>query len=101
MVVGQAEDVLRLVRRVFGVHVVGAYLHGSAVLDGMRPYSDVDVLIVLRRHTAEWERRGLVDELLGISGPVARDGERRPVELTGGYAGSCWTNWSMTPAMSS
>ncbi|MEV0281240.1 aminoglycoside adenylyltransferase family protein [Streptomyces sp. NPDC050610] len=79
----QAEDVVRVVRRVFGADVVGAYLHGSAVLDGLRPSSDVDVLAVLRRRTTTGERRALVDALLEISGAGdAGAGGARPVELT-------------------
>ncbi|MEV0263245.1 aminoglycoside adenylyltransferase family protein [Streptomyces sp. NPDC050617] len=91
----QAEDVVRLVRQVFGEDVVGAYLHGSAVLDGLRPSSDLDVLAVLRRRTTAGERRALVAALLRISGTGGtgdggdggggggeEGGGRRPVELT-------------------
>jgi streptomycin 3"-adenylyltransferase len=61
--------------------VVGAYLHGSAVLGGLRPRSDIDVLVVSRRATTREEKRRLVDRLLAISGrsPPA---PQRPVELT-------------------
>ncbi|MGP3989947.1 aminoglycoside adenylyltransferase family protein [Streptomyces sp. 3N207] len=75
-------DTVRLVRRVLGPDVVGGYLHGSAVLGGLRPHSDVDVFAVLRRHTSERERRELVQGLLEISGEQARLGPARPVELT-------------------
>lgn len=78
----EAQDVVRLVRRVLGPGVVGAYLHGSAVLGGMRPHSDIDVFVVLRRPTTAEERRTLVGELLGISGVGARPVPARPVELT-------------------
>ncbi|WP_051717970.1 aminoglycoside adenylyltransferase family protein [Streptomyces megasporus] len=78
----QVEDVVRLVRRVLGPDAVGAYLHGSAVLGGLRPHSDVDVFVVVRRHTTEEERRALVDGLLELSGEKARSGPARPVELT-------------------
>ncbi|MEV4167407.1 aminoglycoside adenylyltransferase family protein [Nonomuraea dietziae] len=78
----QAEDIARLVREVFGADVVGAYLHGSAVLGGLRPWSDVDVLVVVRRPPTPDERRALVGELLEISGERARRGPARPVELT-------------------
>ncbi len=74
------EEVVRLVRQVFGADVAGAYLHGSAVLDGLRPSSDIDVLAVLRRRTTEGERRALVTALLEISGAVGGDA-RRPDEV--------------------
>jgi predicted nucleotidyltransferase len=78
----QTEDVLRLVHRLFGTDVVGVYAHGSAVLGGLRPSSDLDVFVVLRRRTTERERRALVQGLLEVSGTGVRAGSARPVELT-------------------
>jgi streptomycin 3"-adenylyltransferase len=82
LALGQAEDVVRLVRQVLGSDVVGAYLHGSSVLGGLRPQSDLDLLVVSRRRTTEAERRALVDGLLGLSGVYPRCGTALPVELT-------------------
>ena len=65
-----------------GEALVGAYLHGSAVLGGLRPTSDVDVLVVIDRVTGLEECRAIVDRLLGISGRRAYRGPGRPVELT-------------------
>ena len=79
----QTADVLRLVHRVLGTDVVGVYLHGSAVLGGLRPGSDLDLFVVARRGTTEQERRALVHGLLEVSGRQAPSGTgRRPVELT-------------------
>lgn len=78
----QLDDVLRLLRRVLGDDLVGAYPHGSAVLDGLRPSSDLDVLAVTGRRTSEDERRALRDGLMRLSGPRAVGGPARPVELT-------------------
>lgn len=78
----QIDDIVRLVRDVLGADAVGAYLHGSAVLGGLRPSSDVDVFVVMRRRTTAEERRALVDGLLEISGARARRGPARSVELT-------------------
>lgn len=78
----QCTSALRLVRDVLGADVVGAYLHGSAVQGGLRPHSDIDVLVVSRRRTAIQERRALIEGLLGISGVYLRRGPARPVELT-------------------
>jgi predicted nucleotidyltransferase len=77
----QLEQVLAAVRDVLGADVVGAYLHGSAVLGGLRPRSDIDVLVVSRRPTTREEKRSLVDRLFTVSGP-ASPGPPRPVELT-------------------
>ncbi|MHC5904319.1 aminoglycoside adenylyltransferase family protein [Streptomyces sp. S6] len=77
MVLGDAEA--GLLRRVVGEgDLLGVYLHGSAVLGGLRPDSDIDVLGVVRRSLTERQRQVLVDELLAVSG---QDGYRY-VELT-------------------
>ncbi len=72
---------MRVVRDVLGSDVIGAYLHGSSVLGGLRPHSDIDVLVVARRRTTIKERRTLVDRMLGISGAGAGPAAR-PLELT-------------------
>lgn len=77
-----AHEVVAIVREVIGGALVGAYLHGSAVLGGLRPTSDVDVLAVIERPTTFAERRRLVDRLMDVSGRGARRGPGRPVELT-------------------
>ncbi len=59
-----------------GPDFVGAYLFGSAVLGGLRPRSDLDVLAASRRRTTLEEKQRLADRLLRISG------RPRPVELT-------------------
>ncbi|WP_432016114.1 aminoglycoside adenylyltransferase family protein [Streptomyces hydrogenans] len=79
----QARHVVRLVRETLGDPAVRAACpHGSAVLGGLRPTSDVDVLVVLDRPTTEAERRALTDALLAVSGARAYEGPARPVELS-------------------
>jgi streptomycin 3"-adenylyltransferase len=75
----QAEQVVRLVDQVLGPDHIGSYLHGSAVLGGLRPASDVDILTVTARSLDDAQRRALVAGIMPLSG--ARAG-RRPVELT-------------------
>lgn len=79
--VQQVTDVVDVVGHVLRDDLVGAYLHGSAVLGGLRPYSDVDVFVVTRRSTTPQQRRALVERLLEISGSRASRGPARPVEL--------------------
>lgn len=68
--------------------VVGLYLFGSAVESGLRPHSDLDLLVLTRRSLTEVERREMVGLLLAISGWSGHAAEfpdatsRRPVELT-------------------
>jgi streptomycin 3"-adenylyltransferase len=77
----QIAEVLAVVGEVLGSGVVGAYLHGSAVLGGLRPRSDLDILVVSSRSTTRDEKRRLVDRLLTVSS-ANPPGLRRPVEFT-------------------
>ena len=78
----QVEAVLRVMRDVLDERVVGAWLHGSAVLGGLRPGSDIDVLAVVSRRTTAAERTALIRRLLPLSGRQAALGPARSVELT-------------------
>ena len=64
-----------------GESLLGAYLHGSAVLGGIRPTSDVDVLAVVSQPTTKDQRSDLTRQLMAISDP-SREQRQRPVELT-------------------
>jgi streptomycin 3"-adenylyltransferase len=78
----QLGRVSGLVRDVLGSEALGAYLLGSAVLGGLRPQSDLDVLVVAARSTTREEKQRFVDRLLAISGHSAPEGQWRRVELT-------------------
>ncbi|MFI7322214.1 aminoglycoside adenylyltransferase family protein [Streptomyces venezuelae] len=79
----QTDDVVRLVRDVLGDgDLVGVYPHGSAVLGGLRPHSDIDLFVVARRPTTAGQRQALTDGLLALSGSGAPGEPLRPVELT-------------------
>lgn len=75
----QRQAVVRLVDEVIGPGALGAYLHGSAVHGGLKPASDLDILVVSERSLTDRERRTLVDGLFPISGPGAG---ARSIELT-------------------
>lgn len=63
----QLDHAVALVREVLGDELVGLYLFGSAVLGGLSPTSDLDLLAVSRRPTTQAERRRLVERLLPLS----------------------------------
>ncbi|OXM50660.1 nucleotidyltransferase [Amycolatopsis thailandensis] len=73
--------------------VLGLYLYGSAAAGGLKPDSDVDLLLVTRRSLGEPERAALVSLLSRLSGWRGHVGRfpdavgRRPIELTGLVAG--------------
>jgi predicted nucleotidyltransferase len=76
--VDQLREVVGIVDAVLGREAIGTYLHGSFVLGGLRPASDLDVLVVARHAMSDEERTGLLARLLPVSGFI--DG-LRPVEL--------------------
>jgi predicted nucleotidyltransferase len=78
----QTERVLRLVREVLGHDALGAYEHGSAVLGGAQPTSDIDILVITGRLATLVEKRQLVEGLMAISAPFPPPGLERCVELT-------------------
>jgi predicted nucleotidyltransferase len=63
----QLDRTVTLVQEVLGDELVGLYLFGSAVLGGLTPTSDLDLLAVSGRPTTAAERRGLADRLLALS----------------------------------
>ena len=75
----QIERVTRLIGDTLGRNALGVYLHGSAVRGGLRPASDLDLLVVCERSLDDRERRPLTDGLLRLSGPGP---ESRSLELT-------------------
>ena len=78
----QTCAVVLLVETTLRDRLVGAYLHGAAVLGGLRPDSDLDVLTVVQRSLDRHQRVALLSGLLDISGRRARRAPGRPVELT-------------------
>jgi predicted nucleotidyltransferase len=78
----QTGQVLGLVREIFGPDALGAYQHGSAVLGGMQPTSDVDILVVTGRPATLEEKRRLVDGLMAVSARFPPSGPERCVEVT-------------------
>jgi predicted nucleotidyltransferase len=77
----QIDSLVEGVRDVLRDDLVGAYLHGSAVLGGFRPDSDIDVVVVSTRRTTDDQKRRLIDLLLSISGRRASLRLGRPIEL--------------------
>ena len=79
--IGQIERVTSLVREALPEAVLGIYLHGSSVLGGLKPGSDIDVFAVASRRTTDAERRWLIEQLLPISGAGDPTGQSRSINL--------------------
>jgi streptomycin 3"-adenylyltransferase len=65
----QTDGVVALTVGTLGEDLLGIYLHGSSVLGGLRPASDLDLLVATRRSLTDTQRRALVAGLMPISGP--------------------------------
>lgn len=78
----EALRVLNVLESVIPELIVGAYLHGSLVAGGLRPQSDIDVLVIASEPLSGLQRKALVDEFLKISGRTAVIDPSRPLEVT-------------------
>ncbi|WPZ15139.1 aminoglycoside adenylyltransferase family protein [Nitratireductor rhodophyticola] len=78
----EALQALSLLRQWLGDALIAVYLHGSAVTQGLRTRSDVDVFAVVDEAMTASARAGLTGDLLAISGHYPFDKEgRRPLEV--------------------
>ena len=68
-------------------NVLGVFLFGSSVMGGLRPESDIDVLVLTQRSLSVGERRDLVDFLLQFSGQRATVAPGRPLRVDLARAG--------------
>ena len=78
----QLERVVALALEVIGEGALGIALYGSAAAAGLRPSSDLDVLVVAARPTSDLQKRRLIAGLLPMSGSRAAGGPARSIELT-------------------
>lgn len=76
----QVAAAVAALREVAGEAILGAWLYGSAVVGGLRPASDLDILAVSARSLTGAERAAIFRRLLATSGAVG--GPARPLELT-------------------
>lgn len=75
----QARDVIerRLASTLSAMH-----LYGSALDGGLKPYSDIDLLVTVAARPDEALRRALLTDLLRISAPPGRSRTLRALEVT-------------------
>ena len=77
----QAGQTVARAHGIFAPRLIGASLYGSATLCGLRPDSDLDILLTLDGRVGERERQALTRTLLTLSAPPGTPG-RRPLEVT-------------------
>jgi len=78
----EAIQAFNVLEELLGSAIVGVYLFGSAVTNGLRINSDVDVLVIVNQNLTEEIRRKLTDRLMQISGKIGNSDSVRPLEVT-------------------
>lgn len=78
----EAIQALTIIKEVLEDQLVGVYLYGSAVTGGLRPNSDVDILVLTNSSLSEHTRSQLADCLMQISGRPGESTGIRPLEIT-------------------
>lgn len=78
----EVPRVLAVLDRTLGDNLVAAYLFGSCVAGGLRPQSDLDLLVAVDRPVVGAARLALVGALLRMSGRHAVFGPSRPLEVS-------------------
>jgi streptomycin 3"-adenylyltransferase len=62
--------------------IIAIHLFGSAVDGGLKPLSDIDLLVTVSEAPTEATRHALLTELLAVSGSPAPKVYLRPLEVT-------------------
>ncbi|HDZ48233.1 hypothetical protein LCGC14_0209910 [marine sediment metagenome] len=78
----EAKQAQLVVERVLCDSIIGIYLFGSAVAGGLKPNSDVDILVAVNSPLTCWQRKELVAQLMRVSGAIGNQRSIRPLELS-------------------
>ncbi len=77
----QISQTVSIVETLLGNQILGIYLYGSAVSDGLQPNSDIDILIITNDEMSDSLRIKLTEQIKNISGVIG-DRQKRPLEIT-------------------
>ncbi|WP_067844038.1 aminoglycoside nucleotidyltransferase ANT(9) [Amphibacillus sediminis] len=78
----EAIQALKIIEELLDGMLVAVYLYGSAVMEGLRTDSDVDILVVTNHNLSERTRKVLSDRLMLISGEIGNIDGTKPLEVT-------------------
>ncbi|AZG15351.1 DUF4111 domain-containing protein [Cupriavidus pauculus] len=81
-IAGQVLLACAVIARHLGDTLRSIHLFGSAVEGGLKPGSDIDLLVSVSTPPADAARQGLLQELLTVSARPGVDGAWRPLEVT-------------------
>lgn len=78
----QVNAASALIRQLFEENLVAIHLYGSAVDSGLKPLSDIDLLVTIREPMDARLRETVMRELLTISAPPGTSERYRALEVT-------------------
>jgi streptomycin 3"-adenylyltransferase len=78
----QVSQACAVIERHLASKLQGIYLFGSALDGGLKPHSDIDLLVTVNASPDETVRRALLLELLDASAPPGNNETWRPLEVT-------------------
>jgi streptomycin 3"-adenylyltransferase len=78
----QASQACAVIERHLASTLQAIHLFGSAVDGGLKPYSDIDLLVTVSARPAEPIRQALLLDLLAVSAPPGKDKALRSLEVT-------------------
>ncbi len=71
-----------VIQQQLAANLLTIYLYGSALDGGLKPRSDIDLLVIVAKHPESTTLRTLQRELLAISAPPGQHATRRALEAT-------------------
>ncbi|MFC7518990.1 AadA family aminoglycoside 3''-O-nucleotidyltransferase [Herbaspirillum sp. GCM10030257] len=81
-IASQVSNTLSVLKCHLGESIQAIHLFGSAVDGGLKPLSDIDLLITVTAPLADHARAALMTELLSVSAVPGTDAVRRALEVT-------------------
>ena len=78
----QISAAYQVIRGALGERVYAVYLYGSALGDGLKPLSDLDILVVIEGQLGDSLRQALQMDLLAVSAPPGEQERLRALEVT-------------------
>ncbi|MBE4975897.1 DUF4111 domain-containing protein [Serratia ureilytica] len=81
-IAAQIDAACNVLTEQLGETLLGIHLYGSAVDGGLKPNSDIDLLVAVSKPLMSTTRAALMKALLTVSAPPGADGIYRPLEVT-------------------
>ena len=78
----QVARAREVIERHLASTLMAIHLYGSALDGGLKPYSDLDLLVTVTARPDEGVRRALLHDLLQVSAPPGQGGDLRALEVT-------------------